>query len=770
MWTAAASTRPPACCALAFNIDGPAILTLIQHSQNPSSPDIFRRRVRWALGVMRRGKWVLMGCMLLVTGPTILYLYKAERLYTAEAEILVEAPEIGDNLLERSYGKSRLTESAIQTEADILASGSLTAKVIDKLGLDRDPEFNLALRPRSQWGKIISTINPLPYLTGQQANEQVLSPQGKETFAKTRTQGMFQSRLSVKSRRRSFVITISFSANNSEKAALIANTLGEIYVLDRLENSLDETRRANEWLAKRLEELRHDVAAAEQAAERFRVAHDLAQLRKGERQLTIIDQQLIELNSRLVLARSDLAQKQARHNQLQRLQRNRGSVETSYDVLQSSLIQRLREQESLKQRELSEAMKTYGDRHPRIIGQRADLEELRSKISQEVVKIAASLATEVETSRAGISSLERQIDDLQRNTNKAGGHEVELRELERQADTSRSLYESFLGRYKRDAEQEFIQRANARVLSQAAIPTRPSSPRRLRIFAGALLFSLLAGTGLVFLLDRLNGRIRSAEEAEQITGLPILATIPFWKTAGKDGAGLTFAILDSPRSHLANAFRSLRAVLTAVSSSGTDKVTLITSSIPQEGKSFVTRNLAMAVAASGKRVLIIDADLMRPTQHLPLGLSPRHGLTQALSDAAISPAALLLRDERANLDILPAGLVDLDSGNALTNGRLESIVEALAGRYDQIFIDGPPSLAATDAQILAKVAGRTLLVVKWNHTPRDAIATALSYLAKVGAPICGIVLTQISASYGRTESYGAYGYYGAYQSYAESQR
>lgn len=743
-------------------------MALFDNKAVQDSPDLFRRRARWALGVVGRGKWVVLGCILMVMAPTILYLYKAERRYAAQVEVLIEAPDIGDNLLERSYGKSRLTEASVQTEADIMGSSALAGKVIDKLGLERDPEFNVLLRPVSLWAKVVGYINPLPVLTGQRSSELGLSADGRRKVERTRIQGMFLSRLTVKSRRRSFVITAEFIADNGEKAALIANTLADLYVLDRLEASLQDTKRANEWLAQRLEELRHDVATAEQAAEQFRSKYNLAQRRKGERQMTVTDQQLVELNSRLVIARSELAQKQARYDQLRGLLRNGGSMDTAYDVLQSSLIQRLREQQVAKERELSEAMKTYGDRHPRIIGLRADLQESRAKIAQEITKIAASLATETDAARVGVSSLERQIGQLQQGTNEAGVHEVELRELERQAETSRTLYEAFLSRYKRDSEQERIQRANARVLSPAAIPVQPSSPRRVRIFLASLAVSILGGIGLVFLLDRLNGRIRSADEVEQITDLPLLAVIPKQTGLKRAPEALAYAILDAPRSPLANAFRSLKAVLAASAVERGDKVTLITSAIPAEGKSFITRNLAMAVAATGSRVLIIDGDLMRPTQHVALPQEPTRGLTQLLSDASLTPEQLISRDERGGFDILPAGPVEAFSGNALSNGRLDEVLRSLSARYDRIFIDAPPSLATTDVQVLTRFVDQIVFVVKWNETPRDAIMAALSYLAKVGANVSGVVLSQTRPAHHRKGAYGAYGYYGAYEGYGKS--
>lgn len=726
------------------------------------SPDLFRRRARWALGVVSRGRWIIVAVFLLMLAPAITYLYKAERLYTARVSVLIEAPDIGDNLLERSYGKSRLNEAAVQTEADIMQSRALAEKVIGTLDLDQDPEFNTTLRPPSLIGEIVSAINPLPYLVGQTSGEQALSPEGKDRVLRSRIEGMFLSRLLVTTSRRSYVVTIDFTANNGEKAARIANTLADMYIVDRLDVSLEETRRANQWLSQRLEELRHDVAIAEQAAEGFRSKHNLASVRKGDRQQSVLDQQLVELNSRLVLARSDYAQRQARSAQL----RAGGAVETSSDVLQSSLIQRLREQEASTQRELSEALKSYGEQHPRIIGLRADLQELRSKIGQEISKVGVSLTADTEASRAAVQSLEQQIKDLQKGSNTAGEYELQLRELERQAETSRSLYESFLGRYKRDAEQESIQRANARVLSEAAIPVRPSSPRQMRVIALAFMMSLVGGVGLVFLLDRLNGRIRSAEEVEQITDLPLLASIPWVKSAKKEA--LAHAILDAPRSGLANAFRSLRAVLDAPQR-GTGrqggKVTLVTSSVPGEGKSFVSRNLAMALAAVGRRVLVIDGDLLRPTQHLLCEVAPEKGLTQALLDPALDPMSLLIRDERGGFDLLPAGKIEVFSGNALASGHFETVLATLASHYDRIVIDASPCLATTDAQALCAVSDGVVFVVKWNETPRDAVLAALAYLDKVGARVTGIALSQVKLPANGRRGYGSYGYYGSYGAY-----
>lgn len=723
--------------------------------------DGLQKHFSWAVSVIRRGKAIVVACLLLGLAPTILYLWHAERRYTAAAEVVIEGPDTGDSLLERSYGSVRLNEYLARTEVDILASTSMAEKVVAKLQLDHDPEFNSDLRPKSPLANFVAAVNPLPFLTGAAQTVNDLSPDGKRKTQAAAVLRQFSKGLSVKLRRRSYVIDILYTANSAEKAAQIANTLADLYVLDRLDASLQESRQVNAWLNERLQALRTDVNVAERAAEQYRISHNLGVRSKSDRPgPTSADQQMTELSSRLALARAELAQKRARLEQLRRISMSRGSYDT-IDVLQSSLIQRLREQEVVRQRELSEALKTYGERHPRIIGFKADLAELQTKIQVEIEKIASALASDVEASQAGVGRLEGEIGLIKGNVDALGRAGIEMNELERQAETSRTLYESLLTRFKQDSEKDRIRRANARVLSIAPIPGRPSAPKSLRLLAIMTVLSTGFGIALVFTLDRLNNRIRSTDEGERVTGRPVLSVIPRWRQGKrKDQGAILHPVIDEPRSALADSFRALRAVLAAIAGDAGRRVILVTSSVPQEGKSFISRNLATVCAAAGQKVLLVDADLMRPQQHVVLGVSPAAGLTQALTGSGVAPRSLILRDERGGFDLMPAGPVDSGSGYALSSARIGEVLAALVEGYDMVVIDAPPALAATDAQHLATLADHVLYVVKWNDTKRDLVSLGLSMLGKVGANVAGLVLSQAQAR--RADSYAAYSYYGSY--------
>ncbi len=742
----------------------------------PPSPVSFvfqgRDTFRWVRGVLWRGKYLIFAIVLLLLIPTLLYLQQVTPLYTATAEVLIEGGESGDTLLDRTNPyRPRLNEVAIMTESEVLTSTPLAWRVIEKLGLANDPEYNPKLRKPSAFAMFMADLTALEWLpeewrpTRPAAVIPELSPDARERIEKARIVNRFLGRVDVRASRRSYVITVAATSDSREKAARVANMIVELYILDRLEAGFQETRRVTGWLSERLEGLRRDVAAAEAAAEQYRMTNNLR--RNSDRSGTVNEQQLSEINSRLVIARADLAQKQARLDQVRALIRQRGTVDTSSDVLQSQLIQRLREQEVTLLREMSDGAKTFGERHPRLIALRADLTELRAKIALEVEKVGTSVANEVEVAAAGARTLERELASLRRTNDSAGEAEIRLRELERDAETSRELYQSFLARFKRDAEQDRIQRANARILSPAEIPGGPSAPRTMLIVAAVLLVGFGAGVSLVFLLDHLDNAVRSTHEAEDITGLPVFASVP---VARRRGGTAESQVLKRPRSGLADAFRTLRTALT-LSGAPDDKVIMVTSSVPEEGKSFVALSLARQFKRTDERVLLIDGDLHRPRLHKAVNVDAARGIMQLLNGSA-TPEDVIVRDAVGEIDFLPAGRLGGEkqkSGDPvldLTPEALERVMEVLRARYDRIILDTPPVLAVADTRVLAGVADRVIYLVRWNSTPREAVRTGVRLLRDARAKLAGIVLSRVDtrrhARYGYSDYTQYYGRYGGY--------
>ena len=726
--------------------------------------DEFRRQLRWAWRVLWRGKHLVLACFLPVLVPTFLYLQQETPRYTAEARITIEAPDVRNALDDRPAVRAWMSEQIVQTEADLLTSTVLAQRAIDKLRLKDDPEFNPALRQPKPLQVFLGRLNPMNWLMsfdgGEGNGASGLSAAASEQVANAAIVQAFLSKVSVKVPRRSFIISVAYTSESREKAALIANTLADLYVLDRLEANFDETRRVADWLGERLERLRQDVEAAETAAEEFRSRYGLR--RRGEQNAPIKDQQLSELSTKLVIARSELAQRQARQQQVRELLRSRGSIDAISDVLQSPLIQRLREQETQRSREMSEALKTYGERHPRILGIRADLDDLRRRINDEVEKVASAISSEVEVSATGVRELERQLDKARQVSDRAGEAEVRLRELERQADASRAVYEAFLTRFKREAEQRQVQRANARIISPAEIPRAPSYPAKRQMLAIAMVLALGIGIALVFLLDRLDSSVRSSDEAEELTGLPTVAMVPLNRRRLK---GLVSEdILNNPRSPLSDAVRSLRTALDLQGHAKSPQITLITSSVPREGKTYVSMCLAMLFAKAYPRVLLIDADVHRPNMFRMLGVEGEHGLVQVLA-GEVSENDVIVPNAAGSLDFLPAGK-SLNTAEIINGAGMAALIERLSSRYDHIIIDSPPVLAVADTRVLACLADRVIYLIKWNGTSRDAVRNGIKLLRSVGAPLFGVVLSQVNQRKHDRYGYGDYGYYyGRYHEY-----
>jgi capsular exopolysaccharide synthesis family protein len=722
-----------------------------------------RQSLRWAWRLVWRSKYLILACVMLGVVPTFLFLQQVIPRYTAETKIMIQAPETNDALTDRSANLNRgfLNENVMTTEVELITSRTIARRVVAKLRLEEDPEFNRALARPKALEVFLNSLSPLSWLPlgPHRYSLEALSPGAREVVDHDRITNAVLKGLRVAAQRRSYIISVKFTSEDPEKSSLIANTFADMYVLDRLESSFEEAHRITGWLGERLEGLQKDVVTAEAAVERFRSEHNLRQT--GERQTTVGDQQLSELNTRLVLARSDLAEKQARLGQVRALTHSRGSVDTSTDVLKSELIQRLREEEAGKSRELSQAMKTYGDRHPRIVGLRADLADLRSKISDEIDKIATSMANDVEVAGAGVNSLQQELDALRRQSNAAGEVTVRLRDLERQAEASKALYETFLTRFKNEAEQGQMRRANARVVSPASIPIFPSYPRSLLIVLLVTLTSFGVGLAIVFLLDRIDNAVRSADEAEELTGLPMLAMIP---THGGDGRHPVETVLQQPRSALADGVRSLRTALLTGDSAEPDRIILITSSEPKEGKTFVSLCLAFMFARTEERVLLIDSDVYRPRLHTILGLDGERGLAQVLA-GELPFEEVVQHNVRGALDFLPAGR-HANLTEILQGPQLEALFARLSVGYTRVIIDSPPVLAVADVRTLARLADRVIYLVKWSATARDAVRNGIKLLRSAGGKLHGVVLSQVDQRRHSRYGYRDYGqYYGRYREY-----
>lgn len=685
---------------------------------------------------------------------------KAE--YTARASVAVQAQK-GQVVNVATVTQSLTPDDAtMATQATILKSTKLVGQLIDKLKLDQDPEF-------SPWaaaaGKpAFSLLSPSTWFGSRPTVEGKLTPIDVARRRATLVE-IVSSAFLVQPSDKSFVINIAATSHDPMKAATLANTLADLYIQDGIEAKFEANRRASSYLQARVEELRVQAVQADRAAESYRAANGLASA--GGSGPTIDTQQLSELNSQLIIARSERAAKEAELSQIRSLSSGRGDLESSGLVVNSPLIQRLREQESEVQRNLANLQSSFGPNHPKIINANAELRDLRSKIMDEVRKLASSTANAVAIARAREGTLSGGLSSIEGRVNRGGAAEVRLRELQREADASKSVYETFLNRLKETTQQVDVQSADSRIVSPALIPMWPSAPRTSLTIMLSIVAGLLFGVLLALLMEQLDNTIRSADTVEQLGGGVTLAALPV--VAGNPESPERI-VIERPQSMVAEALRTLRSALALSDVDNPPKLVMLTSSVPGEGKTFTSVGLARVSAQAGNRTLLIDADMRHPRVHSALGMENGPGLVAVLSGQSSFEDACTV-DTATGLTVLSAGRGVVNPPDLLRSAQMRELLTRLRARYDFIVIDTPPFVPMTDSQVLSAMVDKLLLVVRWGHTPLPVVHNVIKQIRRVDAPLVGTVMSRVHFSRHATYGYGDYGYhysrYGAYYGTAE---
>ncbi|MFN3231031.1 MAG: GumC family protein [Alphaproteobacteria bacterium] len=709
--------------------------------------------IRQLLNVLWRRRLPILLTVIVITGLAFVWVQNLQPVFSSTSEILVE-PRV-NRLAETASVLSGLPADfeTIQTEIEILSSYSLHERVAQTLNLIEDPEFNRRLAPPSFKARMFAYFRGPP---GTPSDEDVLRG----------TVGALSGKISISHQGRSRVISVTARSHDRRKAAMLANAVVEAYLVSQLEAKFDETERTVGWLNRRLEELRSQVRQSELAVEAYRKEANLV---TGRNSMSAAEQQLSTLSSQIVLAQTRGAESQARLTNLRQVLDEGGEVSdiAVAEVLNNDLIQRLKEQESQLQRRVAVLGQRYGPRHPQMIQLQAEIADLRGEVELEVAKIIASLRNEVEIAKSRERSLLSAQRDLERNMSNIGGREIELRELEREADANRALLEAFLGRFKQLAEQEDLQTTDSRVISAAMTPIGPSHPKTFRIMIMVLLGSLGAGLGLAFLLESLDNAFRTPGELETASGLPVLSVVPVAKFRAGTPGGSADLVVSEPLSRYAESLRNLLVSMNLSNVDNPPKAIAVASTQPAEGKTTTAMALAATAASMDKRVVLMDCDLRRPSIHEELLQDRSPGIVDVLAQQ--HPLDDVIRHEdRLGFDFICAGQPVQNALGLIESQRFRQVLNELRDKYDLVVIDTPPMLAVTDARVLVDRCDATLFAVRWGKTPKSTVIDGLKRLEDTAAKVAGAVLTR--ADYSRLSSYqyGTTYYRDAYKGYYTS--
>ena len=722
------------------------------------------------LNVLEVRRKLIISVTFLISLLALLTIYQLVPRYTATNQLLIGINSAKVVDIEEVLSGGMKGDTAVIGEMEVIKSRELAHKIIAHLHLDQYEEFN----PKPKPPGFLDQFNPKNW--SPETWKESLGTKALDTRTETEKQesqlnnltNKFLSKVTVSQVKRSQVINIAVETQDPKLAAIIANEVADQYIVGQLQAKFDATKKATDWLNDQLGDLKQKLENSERAVENYRKNHNLVEVSKGT---GVTQQQLSEINSQLISARAQRAEAEAKYQQVESITRNGQDIDSVAEVLNSGLISSLRGQEAEVQRKYSEMLVEYGARHPKMIQMQAELADIKAKIDTEVKKIAAGLRHSLDVARARENSLASSLQQMESKTAGNSQAEVELRALEREATANKVLFETFLGRFKETASTQGIEQADARVISFAEVPLGASFPKKNLMITVSILGALFFAIFLAFVLEILNPGIRSPEQVSQLFNLTTLGIVP--KTVNINIPVLQY-LLEKPQSALAEALNTLRISLSLLNPDSDVKSVLISSALPSEGKSTLASLLSRHSAAAGKKVVLVDADLRRPTIAKMFDLDKKTlGLTDLLMNHTLTLTDVLVKDSATGLSLLTRGhAAFLNPSDLFASQRMKALLEQLKQEFDLVIVDSAPIMAVPDSRILAGLVDKILFVVNWDTTPKKVVATALHIFAKDGHNnLAGIVLQKVNL-----EQYGRYGYgdsgyyysYGRYKQYYTS--
>ncbi len=612
---------------------------------------------------------------------------------------------------------------AMDTQTHVLQSDAIAKLVIRKLNLDSDPAFA---------GKGASPIN---------GGDDLSSAEGRsiEPHREAGLVGKFHRSLQINSIPRTRLLEIRFSGTDPNLAAKAVNTVIDTYIEQNYKTRLDATTRTSTWLTQQLSELQLKVQESQEKLVHYQEEHGILGIDEKE---NIITSKLDEINKELTVAEADRMQKES----VYRLAGS-GDPDLLSNLDPSSPLVKLRNQEVDLHRQLAQASVNFQPTYPKVEELNNELKAVQADIKIEVARLAAKFQKDYMAALEREKLLRASLENQKTAENQLNESAIEYSLLKRDVETNRQLYEGLLQKLKEAGVMTGLRSSNVRIVDPASPPTAPSSPNIPRNLMISLLVGLAGGVSLAFILESRDNTVHSLEQAQMITALPSLAVIPLASRANRVlsrdkllGQPAAAASVARPKSQIAEAYRALRTSILLSEAGKSAKVLMVTSALPQEGKTTTSVNLAIVLAQHGARVLLIEADMRRSGISEVFAFKSDLGLSTVLGQNTSVDSAIQSIPGVQNLSVLPAGPVPINPSEMLASTRMRELLISLGPKFDHIIIDTPPVLNVTDAVLLSALADSTVLVIRSGVTGKAALRRAHQVLSHVNARIMGVVL------------------------------
>lgn len=693
---------------------------------------------------LRKRKWIVLTCVFIGTVFGVIRAITTPKTYTTYGTIQVRLGASNEYRIGAGSSGPQDLGTRLETEAAILQSDSLLLKVANELDLEDNPYF---LGPKSK----VTHVDP--------------NDPGVQAWMI----GFLHGGLLIGRIPKTQLISIGFTSLSPELSARVVNTLINDYIVRSFQTRYRATQQVSQWLSTQLNDLKQSVETSQEK---------LVELQRKLGVLGFSDQA-----HNLNLDTLDDLSKAAADAKIRRIvseAQYRMLTSTNPELLDGSpaligsgagtLLATLRNGQATLEAQYAQLSSQFGPNYPAVQQMRAEIAQNEKAIAQEQHRVLAQAQIAFKSAAVNEAMTNKVLQEEEAKNYKKRDDMVQFVLMQRDFDSNRTLYDNLRTRLREAGIEAGLGASEIDVVDYARKPLIPSGMRRRSRVLIGLMFGLFGGVALAFFFDSLDTSLRSVHDIETISELPSLAVIPRARKVlprsltedTRSAAQRNVDVLGQPSSQFAEAFRSLRTSLLLSGVGGPPQVILITSSTPAEGKSTIASNLAAVLAFREASVLLIDADLRRPTIHSRFGISSRVGLSTLLSGTTTLDESLQTISEAPNLFLLPSGPVPPFPTELISSARMTSLLDECRGRFTHILIDSPPVLTITDGLILAPLSDAVLLVVRYGRASKHSLRRARDLMLRAGIRLGGTVINAVDAA-----SQRYYGYYG-YQRYSYS--
>ncbi|MCU7556117.1 polysaccharide biosynthesis tyrosine autokinase [Alteromonas sp. ASW11-19] len=663
--------------------------------------------------------------------------------YRAKASLLIESQPAKVTSIEEVYNADTSRKDYMQTQYQIITSRHIARRVVEELELAHNPVF---MPPAPQEDPLLAKAKSwvkqqlAAYMPVEQ-DEQAASPDA-ETQEERRLRAAtnrLMNALQIALVSNTQVMEITATSTSPELAAAIANTVGEVYVENYLQAKVDMTTKATSFLSESMEGLRAKLAAAERELAQFYEKNQLVNLDNGV--ISLAAEELEELSDQLRSAQKTLDQNRIIYQQTQTSGADYSALARLPEVLNHSTIQSVRQQEAAALSRVSELSKVYGPKHPKMIAANSELNSARDTLQTQIRDLISSIATQYRASQDKVADLQDKVSEAKAEYRKLSNLENRRRALQREVDINQQLYSSMFTRLKETSELGGFKSANARLLDAAVVPGNPAKPNKSLLVAAAFIVSFGFGVVLAFVLEAMNSGVRSVDDVEKKLGQRMLGLIPTMPRKRRQSIPLR-AYFANTSHQFSEAVRTLRTSLSLMNIDKPPQAILVTSSVPKEGKTTVSINLAFALGQLDSTILI-DADLRRPSVGKHFGVpNYQPGLSNLIMHTHTLDECLV-HDEKSGLDLISAGTIPSNPQELLAGDGFQALVATLKQRYRHVVVDTAPTQAVSDAMVVSKSCDSVIYVVRADSTSEKMIVSGLGRFLQVGHRVDGVVLNQV---------------------------